>query len=408
MAEKKLDNELRRKAEKLVSEGKAGAHDISSADKDVLIHELEVHQIELELQNEELQRAQRDLQISRNHYSDLFEFAPVGYFILDHHFLIENVNLSGSRILDMERRRLPGKRFMSFVAQADQDALYRCLISTGNAGAKGCEVKMQRRDGAQFDTDLKISEESTENGIVKYRVAVVDITDRKRLEHELAASRDDLEVRVRERSEQLRRMTGQLTVAEQRERQRLSQILHDGLQQILVGAKFRLAFIERDADPHGAKNEVSELIDDAIETSRSLTAELSPPVLLQDNFVSALEWLARWMRHKQGLHVDLTAHRKIRPLTTEARLLLFQAVRELLFNVVKHAGVKTAGVEVDQVDEEILLTVEDYGAGFDIGQLHAEGYESCGIGLAGIQERISYLGGRRRSTALLAKEADSG
>jgi CheY-like chemotaxis protein len=196
-----------------------------------------------------------------------------------------------------------------------------------------------------------------------------------------------------ERSEQLRQLTGQLTVAEQRERQRLAQVLHDGLQQILVAAKYRLAFIERDSDLHSAKNEVSELIYDAIETSRSLTAELSPPVLLQGSLVPALEWLARWMRDKHGLDVSLTAHKKIKLLTNEAVLLLFQSVRELLFNVVKHSGVKKACVEVDRVDGGILIAVEDKGVGFDMNQLHTKGDLLSGTGLLSMQERISYMGG---------------
>jgi len=360
--------------------------DLSSADKkDVLIHELEVHQIELELQNEELRRAQRELETSHNRYSDLFECAPVGYFILNSSFLIEDANLAGSRMLDMDRHRLPGKRFMSFAATADQSVVCACFISKSNNDGKGCEVQMRRRSGSHFYAELMVAEEPTGEGAGKYRVAVVDITERKKMEDELRASRDELEMRVQkrtkelsERSEQLRRMTGQLTIAEQRERQRLAQILHDGLQQILVGAKYRLAFIGRDSDLNEAKNEVSDLIDDAIETSRSLTAELSPPVLLQGNFVPALEWLARWMHDKHDLEVNLTAQRKIRPLTNEAMLLLFQAVRELLFNVVKHAGVKTASVELDQVDEKIQLTVTDQGIGFDASQPRVKKNETGG------------------------------
>jgi len=91
-------------------------------------------------------------------------------------------------------------------------------------------------------------------------------------------------------AEQLRRIMSELMVTELRERKRLAQVLHDGLQQDLVAAKFRLALLERGKDIKQTTEQIRELIDDAIETSRSLSAELSPLILLQGNFIAALEW----------------------------------------------------------------------------------------------------------------------
>jgi PAS domain S-box-containing protein len=198
---------------------------------------------------------------------------------------------------------------------------------------------------------------------------------------------------LKQASEQLRRITSELMVAEQRERQRLAQVLHDGLQQILVAAKFRLASVPRSQNVHHATEEVLGLVDDAIETSRSLTAELSPPILLHGDLFLALEWLARWMHDKHELEVTLLAGKKIEPLKEEIILLLFQAAREILFNVVKHAGVKAARVDVNQLDGQILMTIEDEGTGFEPNQLRAEGGHSGGIGLFGIRERLLYVGG---------------
>ncbi len=209
------------------------------------------------------------------------------------------------------------------------------------------------------------------------------------------AQRTLAEQRLLDRSEQLRLLSSELTLAEQRERQRLAQILHDGLQQILVGAKFRLALMQR---PTG-KNlqqvtaELDDLIDEAIETSRSLTAELSPPSLHDFGLLPALEWLARWMHDKHGLTLDMKADAQAEPVAEDVKVLLFQATRELLFNAVKHAGVKTAQVQLTRRDDRILIVVSDEGIGFDPTRVRAVGGSTGGFGLFSIRERIHLLGG---------------
>ena len=235
-----------------------------------------------------------------------------------------------------------------------------------------------------------------------------DITERKLLEEDLKRSRDELELRVKERtkeltralrdlkkrSDQLRRMAAELTIVEQRERQRLAQILHDGLQQVLVGANLQLEIVNHGQNTQQELNRLKEILEEAGETSRSLAAELSPPILLRKNLCAALEWLTGWMREKYQLMVSITRCQLRQPLKEEVLLLLFQAARELLFNVVKHAGVRKARIGVNQQDGQILMSVEDEGSGFDPGHLHSMEGSSSGFGLFSISERLSLMGGK--------------
>ena len=229
----------------------------------------------------------------------------------------------------------------------------------------------------------------------------IDITSQKDKEDELRRARDELELRVAERTAaleaqaaQLRALASELTLAEQRERQRLAQMLHDELQQLLVAAKFRVGLLRR-VDDHTVGRTCQELqgiLDECVAASRALTSELSPPVLQSGGLLPGLEWLSRWMVEKHGLTVLVEADGPAVPASEAVNLLLFQSVRELLFNTVKHAQVTTARVAVQHSDGYVTLIVSDSGVGFDpqAVPLHARG----GFGLFSIRERLEFLGGR--------------
>jgi PAS domain S-box-containing protein len=238
----------------------------------------------------------------------------------------------------------------------------------------------------------------------RHLVAVLfnNVTERKRAEEELRQLNTELERRVERRtaeltlrSEQLRQLASELTLAEQRERRRLAGLLHDNLQQLLVGAKFRLVPLERSADRTVklAAGEAQELINRSIECSRSLTGELSPPILHQGGLGPALEWLAVWMQQKHGLNVQLDIGQDTEPESEDMRVLLFQSVRELLFNAAKHAGVKEVDVRLSKRDGHTEVTVSDQGAGFDPQEVARRAGKSGGFGLFSIRERLDLLGG---------------
>ena len=224
----------------------------------------------------------------------------------------------------------------------------------------------------------------------------------RRSECQLQEINQTLERRVAERTAeaehraaQLRALAAELSQTEQRERKRIAQILHDHFQQLLVSAKFDLSIVgAQSSEPVLTEDldRVTRTLDEAIEASRSLAVELSPPVLHDAGLAGGLAWLARWMRDKHGLQVTLTGDPSIEPQDENIRIVLFHAVQELLFNVVKHARTARAAVEVVCDDRHIQITVRDDGTGFDPGLLTC-GNGRGGFGLFSIRERLEVLGG---------------
>ncbi|MEO6463152.1 MAG: PAS domain S-box protein, partial [Candidatus Eisenbacteria bacterium] len=151
-----------------------------------LLYQLQVHQVELEMQNEELRRAQLDLEESRDRYLDLYEFAPVGYFTLTDKGLISEVNLTGATLLGEDRGKMLRRRFGRFVAAADSDRYRRLLVSAlEDDERKSCDLALQRGDGTVIHAQLDGVRVTAGDGPPTMRLTLTDITERKRVEAEL-------------------------------------------------------------------------------------------------------------------------------------------------------------------------------------------------------------------------------
>jgi len=224
---------------------------------------------------------------------------------------------------------------------------------------------------------------------------------RRRVEIETNRIREDLHHKrteeLAEHARQLRALAGELALAEQRERRRIATILHDHLQQLLFGAMLRLEVLRRVEDnaARQAVGEIKELLNESLELSRSLTTELSPPILQEGGLSAGLEWLADWMADKHGLCVDLALEEDIPPLVEDVKILLFESVRELIFNAVKHARIRSVNVAVRQPEgSAIEITVSDKGSGFNPAKVRPAGEAGGGFGLFGIRERLQLIGGK--------------
>jgi PAS domain S-box-containing protein len=200
-----------------------------------------------------------------------------------------------------------------------------------------------------------------------------------------------------QRAAQLRKMTLELTRVEQRERRRVAQILHDHVQQLLVGAKFNLIALKnrpRDPESLGEVAEICALLDQAIDASRSLSYDLSPPILHQAGLVPALHWLVADFGKKYQFRVNLESEIEGGVIADPILLFLFQAIRELLFNAAKHAGVDSADLVLRRTEQELEVEITDAGVGFDPAQVESSHGRDTGLGLASIRERAALLGAR--------------
>ena len=212
---------------------------------------------------------------------------------------------------------------------------------------------------------------------------------------------ESLEQRVAERTSEVQQQSMRLSAlaaelgqAEQRERKRLATILHDHIQQLLVAAQMHLGLVKHaDAATIGpAIQGVESILREAIDASRSLAVDMSPPILHQGGLGPALGWLASRMEEKNLFKVHVRADSEAEPKDESARMLLFESARELLLNAVKHSGAREARLMMLRTpDNWTKIVIEDQGVGFDQEAVNTNG---SGLGLFGIQQRLNYMGGK--------------
>lgn len=263
------------------------------------------------------------------------------------------------------------------------DTTYRLTTSTGRV------VCFHSRGTIQRDSNGRACE--------IYGITI-DVTARRNAEIELERSHAALRAHTWElerRSTQLQQLASALMLAEQRTRERLSQLLHDHLQQLLFSALLNVGRASKEAPTLGLLRQVHGQLTDAIEETRSLSADLVPSMLRQGDLPGALTWLGTWMDEKYGLAVGVSVDAQANPPNDDVKFLLFESARELLFNVVKHSSASAATLTMVKDDRDrFLIVVTDAGVGFDPNTLSSRPGADDGLGLFGMRERLALFGGQ--------------
>ena len=248
------DSELRRRAEEKLKAATSGSEDLSGVSPDKmanLIHELQVHQIELKMQNDELRRIQVELEKTRDRYSHLYDFAPFGYFTMSEKGIIEEANLTGAATIGIERSALIGKPFTRLVLRDDQDIFYKLrqgLLET--EASQVCELRLVKKDGHEFHARLECMVIKTKgDDFRQIRAAVIDMTERKRAED---AHRKGFEESQKRQKEISASMEGVKAVLEEHDFKGAAQTLFDSCKNLIGATGGYVALLSKD----GTENEV--------------------------------------------------------------------------------------------------------------------------------------------------------
>ena len=404
-----------------------------------LFHELQVHQVELEMQNAALQDARDRTEALLEKYTDLYDFAPVGYFSLDEQGRILEVNLTGAALLGVERSSLISRRLPCFVVSKSQPIFQAFLERVfAGTGKHVCEAALSRKDGAPFWAGFHGASALSVSGPLKWcRVAVSDITSLKEAEGSqdrmatLALANRELRREIdrrqavedslrkseehygrlleqsRQMQEQLRLLSRQVLSTQEEERKKISRELHDVIAQTLTGINVRLAALKKEgtSNTRGLERSIARtqrLVQQSVDIVHQFARKLRPTALDDLGLIPALHTFMKHFRAETGIRVSLSAFAAVEQLHGDKRTVLYRVAQEALTNVARHARASQVEVKLQKMGEAICMTITDDGKGFQTERV-VRAKQGKRLGLLGMRERLEIVGGNFTVTSAPGK-----
>jgi PAS domain S-box-containing protein len=339
----------------------------------------------------ELRAAQRRLAKSeaqveeRNRYRDLFQYAPDGYLVTDLHGKIVEANVAAARLLNIPESFLPGKPLTLYVHPEQRNDVFSRMAAIAPGETVEWNMDLLPRSSADARTvHATIAAELSEPPVRRnLRWLLRDVTDQSRRERALRADRQGLST-----------LATQLTLAQERERRRIATEIHDHIGQSLAFCQLRLGMLRQSLGPDELTvvDEVRALLAQVIQQTRSLTFELSPTVLYELGLGPAIEWLIDQRGHL-GITFRLETMGQARRLDHSIEITLFEAVREVLSNVIKHSRASSTTVRLAYAPRAVSVEVQDDGVGFSPADASAMQTDRRSLGLLSVRERMDFLNG---------------
>lgn len=328
------------------------------------------------LEIDQLKHAEHQLRCTNQNLKGILASISDFYYTLDHQLCLTAINPQAAAFAGVQPRQVLGRCILDVFPGLKGSALeaaYRKSLSRRVSVHLGCSAVM--RPGRRLDIDIY----PLEAGL---SVFSRDVTERKRAEHEV------------------RELGGRVLRAQDEERRRIARELHDGAAQNMAAVAANLQRLcEMRAGGGGAQRLAREslgLIDETLSEIRTLSYLLHPPLLDEIGLAAALQWYIDGFEMRSGIKVDLRILQELDRLPSETEIALFRIVQESLVNVHRHAGSKTAAIQLGQTGTEFVLTIRDTGKGMpDVAYASAgDDIRSLGVGIAGMNARLRQLGGR--------------
>ena len=418
---------LRRRAEGRLCETQSVKKSHFSTQR--LLHELEVHRIELEMQNAELQKTRDELEVSLEKITNLYDFAPVGYFSIDESGVILEANLKSAALLGTERSQLINRSVLPIISPASRPAFLAFLekVFTGTKDQE-CEALLLKKGGGTFLAVFRATSAVGPVGARRWcRVAFGDVTARKQaeeaqrrledlantnqglnreivrrqtVEHTLKQSEQRQSLLVKQSRHmqgQLRHLSHQILQAQEEERMRISRDLHDEIAQTLVGINVQLAALTKEAagGPKGLQQKIAraqKMVEKSVEKVHQFARKLRPALLDDLGLIPALHAFMRGFTKRTGVHTSLTAIAAAERLDAAKRTVLFRVAQEALTNVARHAQASRVEVIIQNLPEGICMKIKDDGKSFQVDRV-LDGKGRKHLGLLGMRERLEMVGG---------------
>lgn len=355
----------------------------------------------------ERKKVQEAIRESEEHYRILFDLGPVAVYSCDASGVIQEFNRRAAELWG--RTPVMGDTDEQFCASFklfrpdgsfmphDQCPMAE-VVSGKISEARDAEVLIERPDHTQVTVIVNIRPLKDQRGkIIGAINCFYDISQRKQDEEALQRAHDELESLVEKRTASLRRLSSHLQHVQDEERRKIARELHDSAGQYLAAVKMNLAQLDKGLSKTKAATvaESEQLIDRCLGEIRTISHLLHPPLLDESGLSSAVTWYVEGFEKRSGIKVELNISSVEKRLPQPVEMALFRVLQESLTNVHRHSGSSKVDIRIDLENGEAMLVVRDYGRGVSSGQL--AGFEKgidLGVGLVGMRERISELGGK--------------